>query len=92
MTREVRVLDERPPQFDGGSKLARLGLARRRGRGGSRSIGATKEQESRPHQRAQLPIRHDASTYVLTTLGRIAVLLPELCHVPGLVTCDVPEI
>ena len=29
MTREVRVPDERPPQIDGGSSLARLGLARR---------------------------------------------------------------
>jgi hypothetical protein len=77
MTREVRVLDERPPQFDGGFTLPRLGLARRRGRGGSRSIGATNEHEGRPHQRAQLPIRHDASRYVPTTLGRIEVLLQE---------------
>jgi hypothetical protein len=75
MTRNVRVLDEYPPQFDGGSTLARCGLARRRGRGGSRSIGATNEQEGRPHQRAQLPIRHDASTYVPTTLGRIEVCI-----------------
>jgi hypothetical protein len=89
MTREVRVLDERPPQFDGGSKLARLGLARRRGGGGSRSIGATKEQESRPHERAQRAIRHDVSTYVPTTLGRIEVLLPDFCHVPRLASYDV---
>lgn len=89
MTREVRVLDELLPQFDGGSTLARLGLARRRGRGGSRSVGATKEQEGRPHQRAKLPIRHDASTYVPTILGRIEVLLPEFCHVPRLVAYEV---
>jgi hypothetical protein len=36
---------------------------------------APNEQEGRPHQRAQMPIRHDASTYVPTTLERIEVCI-----------------
>jgi hypothetical protein len=35
-----------------------------------------------------LAIRHDASTDVPTTLGRIEVFLLEFCHVPRLVTYD----